>query len=90
MERLDQGETIICAEGYLLALTRRGYIDPDSFIPEFMLDQTDALKTLHYEFIHSGTDVTEAFQVKCELFKSCITLVTVYWRNMEVEGKWKP
>lgn len=67
VERLNRGETIICAEGYLLALTRRGYIDPSTFIPEFLLEQPEALKALHYEFIHAGTDVTEAFQVKYEL-----------------------
>ena len=62
-ERLAAGETILCAEGYLLALARMGYIAHGTWVPEFMLEQPEILRNVHYEFIHAGTDVTEAFQV---------------------------
>ena len=62
-ERLAAGETILCAEGYLLALSRMGYIAHGVWVPEFILEQPEVLRTVHYEFIHAGTDVTEAFQV---------------------------
>lgn len=63
VERLEAGENILCAEGYLLALSRMGYIAHGVWVPEFLLEQPEVLKTIHYEFIHAGTDVTEAFQV---------------------------
>ncbi len=63
MERLKAGEDVVCAEGYLLALCRMGYIAHGVFVPEFLLEQPEVLKSVHYEFIHAGSDVTEAFQV---------------------------
>ena len=66
MERLAAGETILCAEGYLLALARMGYIAHGVWVPEFILEQPEVLKMVHRMFVHSGTDVTEAFQVSCK------------------------
>ena len=63
MERLEAGENILCAEGYLLALSRRGYITHGVWVPEFILEQPDVLKSVHYEMAHAGSDVMEAFQV---------------------------
>ena len=63
VERLAAGEHILCAEGYLLALCRMGYIAHGVFVPEFILEEPEVLKTVHHEFVHAGTDVTEAFQV---------------------------
>ena len=63
MERLSSGENILCAEGYLLALSRRGYITHGVWVPEFLLDQPEVLKNVHYEMAHAGSDVMEAFQV---------------------------
>ena len=64
MERLAAGEHILCAEGYLLALSRMGYIAHGVWVPEFILDHPEVLRSVHYEFLHSGTDVTVAFQVQ--------------------------
>lgn len=64
VERLEAGEYILCAEGYLLALSRRGYIAYGVFVPDFLLDNPEVLRPIHYEFIHAGTDVTVAFQVR--------------------------
>ena len=63
VERLSAGEHIICAEGYLLALARMGYIAHGVWVPEFLLEKPEVLRTVHYEFVDAGTDVTEAFQV---------------------------
>ncbi len=51
------------SEGYLLALCRMGYLAHEIWVPEFILEQPEVLKSVHYEFVHAGTDVTEAFQV---------------------------
>lgn len=62
-ERLTSGESVICAEGYLLALARRGYISHGAFIPDVVLENPEMVKLLHYEFSHCGSDVMQAFQV---------------------------
>ena len=54
---------MLCAEGYLLALCRRGYVATGVWVPEFLIDHPEVLRSLHYEFIHAGSDVTEAYQV---------------------------
>ena len=64
VELLNAGENILCAEGYLLALSRRGYIAHGVFVPEFILEKPEVLKNVHYEMAHAGSDVIEAFQVR--------------------------
>ncbi|XP_065920133.1 betaine--homocysteine S-methyltransferase 1-like isoform X4 [Dysidea avara] len=61
-ERLNAGESVIVAEGYLLALSRRGYISHGTFIPDVVLEHPEMVRLLHYEFAHCGSDVMEAFQ----------------------------
>ena len=51
---------MLCAEGYLNNLARMGYVAHGVWVPEFILEQ---LRNVHYEFVHAGSDVTEAFQV---------------------------
>jgi len=60
MQRLDEGG-VICAEGYLFELERRGYLQAGSFVPEVALEHPLALKQLHRDFLWSGSDVVEAF-----------------------------
>ncbi len=52
---------IICAEGYLFELERRGYLQAGSFVPEVALENPDALLRLHMDFLHAGSDVSVAF-----------------------------
>lgn len=75
-ERLAAGETILCAEGYLLAFTRAGYVLQGLWVPEFVLDYPEVLRCQHYEFARAGSDVTEAYQVSgLALFVSpCVKL----------------
>ncbi len=60
LERLAQGP-VICAEGYLFELERRGYLQAGAFVPEVVLDHPDEVTQLHREFVHAGSDVVEAF-----------------------------
>ena len=41
-ERLDGG-AVICAEGYLFELERRGYLQAGAFVPEVVLEHPDAV-----------------------------------------------
>ena len=60
LERLERGP-VICAEGYLFELERRGYIQAGGFVPEVVLDHPEKVAELHREFVHAGSDVVEAF-----------------------------
>jgi betaine-homocysteine S-methyltransferase len=58
--RLDAGP-VICAEGFLFELERRGYLSAGEFVPEVALEYPEALKALHVDFQHAGSDIVEAF-----------------------------
>src|ERR1700719_2625190 len=58
-ERLDRGP-VICAEGYLFELERRGYLQAGAFVPEVVLEHPEAVTQLHRDFVHAGSDVVEA------------------------------
>jgi len=60
LERLGQGP-VICAEGYLFELERRGYLQAGAFVPEVVLEHPELVAQLHREFVHAGSDVVEAF-----------------------------
>ena len=60
MERLDAGP-VICAEGYLFELERRGYLQAGPYVPEVVIEHPDLVRQLHREFVHAGSDVVEAF-----------------------------
>ena len=59
-DRLDHGP-LICAEGFLFELERRGYLTAGEFVPEVALEYPDALTALHVDFQRAGSDVVEAF-----------------------------
>ena len=60
LERLAAGP-VICAEGYLFELERRGYVQAGPFVPEVVVDNPDAVTRLHEDFVHAGSEVVEAF-----------------------------
>ncbi len=59
-ERLDDGG-VLCAEGFLFEMERRGYLACGMFVPEVALENPEALRSLHVDFQHAGSDVVEAF-----------------------------
>jgi betaine-homocysteine S-methyltransferase len=58
--RLAEGP-VICAEGYLFELERRGYLQAGAYVPEVVLDHPEEVTQLHRQFVHAGSDVVEAF-----------------------------
>ena len=60
LERL-KSEIVICAEGFLFEAERRGYLASGEFVPELALENPEALKNIHVDFQHVGSDVVEAF-----------------------------
>ena len=58
-QRLADG-IVVGAEGYVFELERRGYIKAGPYVPEVILDEPDALRQLHREFLRAGSDVMVA------------------------------
>jgi methionine synthase I (cobalamin-dependent) len=59
LERLKNG-AVICAEGYVFELERRGYLQAGAFVPEVLFDHPEVVEQLHLDFVHAGSDVTQA------------------------------
>jgi len=59
LQRLEQGP-VICAEGYVFELERRGYLQAGAFVPEVVLEHPEVVAQLHRDFVHAGSDVVEA------------------------------
>src|SRR5215208_1777861 len=60
LERLER-DVVLCAEGYLFELERRGYVKSGPFVPEVVLDAPEAVRQLHREFLRAGAEVMVAF-----------------------------
>jgi methionine synthase I (cobalamin-dependent) len=57
--RLKAGP-VICAEGYVFELERRGYLQAGAFVPEVLFDHPEVVEQLHMDLVHAGSDVTQA------------------------------
>ena len=62
IERLNKGP-VLCAEGYLFAMERRGYLQAGAFVPEVVLEHPEVVSQLHREFIRSGSEVVQALLI---------------------------
>ena len=54
-------QPLICAEGFLFEMERRGYLTSGEFVPEVALEYPEVLEGLHKEFQHAGSNIVEAF-----------------------------
>src|ERR1700758_5276470 len=59
LTRLKEG-AVICAEGYVFELERRGYLQAGAFVPEVLFEHPEVVEQLHRDFVHAGSDVTQA------------------------------
>jgi betaine-homocysteine S-methyltransferase len=59
MKRLAAGP-VICAEGYVFELERRGYLQAGAFVPTVLEEHPEVVEQLHMDFVHAGSDVTQA------------------------------
>ena len=53
IDRLNLGP-VICAEGFLFEIERRGYMSSGEFVPMVSLDHPEALEYLHTDVQHAG------------------------------------
>ncbi|XP_071818632.1 betaine--homocysteine S-methyltransferase 1-like [Apostichopus japonicus] len=61
LERLDNGEKVVVAEGYLFNFEKRCYLQAGHFVPTVVLDHPELVTQLHKEFVRAGSDVVQAF-----------------------------
>src|SRR5271167_3249649 len=59
LQRLAAGP-VICAEGYVFELERRGYLQAGAFVPTVLTEHPEVVEQLHMDFVHAGSDVTQA------------------------------
>jgi betaine-homocysteine S-methyltransferase len=59
LARLTHG-AVICAEGYVFELERRGYLQAGAFVPVVLTEHPEVVERLHMDFAHAGSDVTQA------------------------------
>ena len=59
MQRLADG-AVICAEGYVFELERRGYLQAGAFVPTVLTEHPEVVEQLHMDFVHAGSDVVQA------------------------------
>ena len=57
--RLARGP-LLCAEGYVFELERRGYLQAGAYVPEVVIDFPEVVSQLHDEFVRAGSDVVVA------------------------------
>ncbi len=60
IERLNSG-AVICAEGFLFEIEKRGYMASGEFVPMVSLEHPEALEKLHRDFQHAGSDIVQEF-----------------------------
>ncbi len=58
-DRLRDG-VVLCGEGYVFELERRGYVKSGPYVPEVVLDFPAAVQELHREFVRAGSDIVLA------------------------------
>lgn len=66
-QKLENGGTVVVAEGYLWEIERRGYLQFGNLLPDVVLDNPSVVRQLHEEFAHAGSDVIEAFTASSHL-----------------------
>ena len=77
IDKLNQGP-VICAEGFLFEIERRGYLSAGEFVPTVALDRPDVLEALHRDFQHAGSDIVQAFTYNVHREKLELRVKSIY------------
>ncbi|XP_076333420.1 betaine--homocysteine S-methyltransferase 1-like [Tachypleus tridentatus] len=60
LQRLEEG-VVIGDGGFVFALEKRGYVKAGPWTPEACVENPEAVRQLHKEFLRAGSDVMQAF-----------------------------
>lgn len=58
---LKSKDVVLCGEGYLFELEKRGHVSIGPFVPTVVLENPEAVIQLHRDLVRCGSDVVEAF-----------------------------
>jgi betaine-homocysteine S-methyltransferase len=61
LQRLDAGEVLIGDGGFVFAMEKRGYVKAGPWTPEACVENPEAVRQLHREFLRAGSDIMQAF-----------------------------
>eukprot|EP00057_Strongylocentrotus_purpuratus_P034028 XP_793652.2 PREDICTED: betaine--homocysteine S-methyltransferase 1 [Strongylocentrotus purpuratus] len=61
LQRIQDGKTVIVAEGYIFAFERLGYLKAGPFTPEVVVDHPELVRQMYKDFVRAGSDVVQAF-----------------------------
>jgi len=61
LERLNNDEIVIGDGGFVFALEKRGYVKAGPWTPEATVENPEAVRQLHREFLRAGSDVMQTF-----------------------------
>ncbi|XP_054752720.2 betaine--homocysteine S-methyltransferase 1-like [Lytechinus pictus] len=61
LQRIQDGESVIVAEGYIFAFERLGYLKAGPFTPEVVVDHPELVRQMYKDFVRAGSDVVQAF-----------------------------
>lgn len=79
LERLNGGETIIMAEGYIFAFERLCYVQAGPFVPEVVVEHPELVRQMYRDFVRAGSDVVQALTVRSVKSRSSIcSTFTIY------------
>lgn len=60
LERLDKGP-VVGDGGFVFAMEKRGYVEAGPWTPQAVVEDPDAVRQLHKEFVRAGSDICQAF-----------------------------
>ncbi len=63
MDRLRDGDFVVCAEGYMFNFEKRGYLKQGASVPLVILEHPELVRLQYEEFVHAGSDVVQAMTV---------------------------
>lgn len=58
---LKSKDVVLCGEGYLFELEKRGHVSIGPFVPTVVLETPEAVLQLHRDLVRCGSDIVEAF-----------------------------
>jgi len=61
LERLNANEVVVGDGGFVFALEKRGYVKAGPWTPEAVVEDPEAVKQLHREFLRAGSTVMQTF-----------------------------
>lgn len=57
----ENKDVVLCGEGYLFELEKRGHVSIGPFVPTVILENPEAVEQLHIDLVRCGSDIVEAF-----------------------------